>query len=70
MKRVICFICFLVVIFHAWNPGSLISSQEIPKEFVGIKAEFEKILETHTILPPRLTQKCQLIQAIMNTFNK
>ena len=44
MKRVICFICFLVVIFHAWNPGSLISSQEIPKEFVGIKAEFEKIL--------------------------
>ena len=52
MKRVIYLICFLVVIFHAWNPGSLISSQEIPKEFVGIKAEFEQILETHTILPP------------------
>ena len=52
MKRVIYLICFLVVIFHAWNPGSLISSQEIPKEFVGIKEELQKIIETKTILAP------------------
>ena len=46
MKRVICFICFFVVIFHAWNPGSLVSTQETPKEFVGIKSEFQTLMET------------------------
>lgn len=52
MKKVIYLICFIVVIFHAWNPSSLISSQEIPKEFVGIKSEFQTIMETHTTLSP------------------
>jgi len=52
MKRIIYYICFLAVIFHAWNPGSLMSTQEIPKEFVGIKTEFQKIMEMHTTLSP------------------
>ena len=35
----------MVVTFHAWSPGSLIFSPEIPKEYIGKTTEIEEIIE-------------------------
>ena len=46
MKRIIYLICFLVVIFHAWNPGApVLSSKEISNLLIP---EIEKVIEVGT----------------------